>query len=176
MSENDPLARIEHGVTMMERRRQWESENRLALLWGHAVIGLVGGILMVLYSTATAWERIFINMVPDNDQIAQVVIGTPAIIGGFLLGFGLSSNPRNMITEMIGLCFLLLWELLMTGAMIWGAFNPAPGSDPVPYPIAVYGGLAYFMCVHIRSLYRWTVQSRIAHWWSTHFRRSNGPK
>jgi hypothetical protein len=159
----DPLDRLEEVAEKVATRAQnnasraaYESGNRFGLLWVHAGVGMVAGMQMLLFGTATQIEAFF-------GSYARLVMGPLALVGGFVLAWGLTRHPRAVWHEATGLFLLASWDLCMTIGLAVARFNqhyyqvlPIGQAQPrnyVPaYPVSVYGGMLGLLFIHLLTL------------------------
>ncbi|MDF9716037.1 hypothetical protein [Nocardioides sp. ChNu-99] len=149
---DEPLNRLERQVETLAAEHElataqatWENTNRIGLLWVHAGIGALAGVLILSAGTATSLERIF-------GPAAAPLTGWVPLIGGLLLADGLRSKPRSVPLEVVGLFLLLGWDLALTAGFLIAYFTALGLPTSRPYPVAVYGGLAALICVHLWTL------------------------
>jgi hypothetical protein len=159
MTDSDAFDRLEQAAETVAMRAEWERANRVGLLWVHATVGVWAGSQMLAFGSASniealvgVWSRSFLGLL--------------GIIGGTTLAVGIL-RQRRILVEAAGLFLLGLWDLLMCAGMTWariaaGDFHlrapweplPPPGTYVLPYPIAVYAGLAALIGVHLWTLRR----------------------
>ncbi|MBT56583.1 MAG: hypothetical protein CMF72_24685 [Mameliella sp.] len=138
--EDDALQRHVEAVEAVTAQATWENTNRIGLLWVHAGIGIVGGVLILARGGSTALNELNAAWGP--------ITGWVALMGGLMLADGLSHDPRSVPREATGLFAMLAWDLIMgVGFIIAAAEN---GTQP--YPVAIYGGLALLILVHLFTL------------------------
>lgn len=155
---SDPLARLENAAERIIGRSEYEQDNRRGLLWVHALIGILAGVQMALWGTATTLE---LAAGPDSRYVMAAV----GMLGGGLLAAGLSKRPRSIPLEVGGLVLVCAWDALMTAGLAYARFKqndyrPLGFRDPmmqgyvVAYPITVYAGLAALIGIHLWTLRR----------------------
>lgn len=159
---DEPLNRLERQVETLAAEHElataqatWENTNRIGLLWVHAGIGTLAGVLILSAGTAASLEGIF-------GPAAVPLTGWMPLIGGLLLADGLRSKPRSVPLEVAGLFLLLGWDLALTAGFLLAYFTGLGLPTSRPYPVAVYGGLAALICVHLWTL-RKVMRVRRAH-------------
>jgi hypothetical protein len=156
----DPLDRLEAAAEKVARRAEWETANRVGLLYVHAFVGITAGLQMFLFGSAANIEDLAGIWI-------RAALGVLGIAGGLILWRGIRATPRSIPAEATGLALLGIWDLAMTLGLAWaridsgdfsprGLFEPLPppGTYALPYPVAVYGGLFALICVHLWTLRR----------------------
>lgn len=154
--EQDGFDRLQAAAERVAGRAQYEQGNRRGLLWTHALMGMIGGLQMLAYGGPGTIENIV-------GTAARTFLGMAAILGGVLLATGLSTHPRNIRLETIGLCVMGLWDFAMTAGLLYGRleqhdFHFIPLGEPMPagyvvaYPVTIYGGLFALICIHLYTL------------------------
>ncbi len=128
--------------------------NRLTILHLHAAAGVYIGPLFALVDEAgqrgAAWQ--VIRLVPGS----TVTLGALLFLGGLILG--VATWHRAVRWEMVGLCLLLSWYLIVAVSFGLGAagwylgWGWVAGTRPVPYSHGVYLHLATIMIVHLVTL------------------------
>lgn len=169
MSDADPYDRLERAAEkvatsatdLAERVQQaeWERLNRVSLLWGHSGMGAIAGLQMIAFGSAANIEQLV-------GLWSRTALGALGVIGGLILAVGIIIGRRIWI-EAAGLALLGIWDLLMACGFIAariqaGDFGlrglteplPDPGTYALPYPIAIYLGMCYLVCVHLVTLRR----------------------
>lgn len=157
MPPPDAFDRLEAAAETVAQRAEWERSNRVGLLWVHAVVGIVVGIQMLLYGSATTIEAAL-------GLWTRPALAITGLVGGLLLAVGIVRN-RTVILEAIGLAVIGAWDLCMACGFIYarvsaGQFSPRAMFEPLPvgyvlpYPISVYLGLAALIAVHLWTLRR----------------------
>lgn len=155
----DRYEKIQRAADLLARRVIWEQGNRIGLLRIHGVVGLVAGLQMLLYGSASSLEHIFGLGIRE-------VLGFLGIVGGLILLGGLMHKPRRILLEAVGLVLLGMWDgLMFLGFAVarysqhnytrlpWGTPIPPPDSGYVtPYPIAVYAGMFALIVIHLLTL------------------------
>lgn len=157
---DDPLDRLERAAENVARRAEWETANRVGLLYVHAGVGILAGTQMLAFGSAANIEDL-------AGVWTRAALGVLGLVGGLTLWLGMSRQPRSIPTEAVGLVLLGIWDLAMTLGLAWarisagdftprGLFEPLPppGTYALPYPVAVYGGLFALICVHLWTLRR----------------------
>lgn len=148
-NDQDLLRAIAAGVRSLNAKRQWERDNRIALLWVHAEVGLIAGFLMLTYGTASVFHGWW------GEPAARLVTGIPPILGGLILAAGLYRRPRAIPWEVVGLCIMALWDLGMSLGLAYALRHGPPGVHSIPYPVVIYGGYFQILSVHL-----WTLSTR----------------
>jgi hypothetical protein len=133
-----------------------EQRNRLSMLHLHAAAACYIGPLFTLIGEegrrGAAWT--VIRLIPGS----TVTLGLLLAAGGLILGT--ATFRRVVFGEMLGLCVLLVWYLIVAvsfglGALGWYlGWDWVAGSRPVPYSHGVYAHLAAIMLVHLGTLIR----------------------
>lgn len=126
----------------------YDERNRLALLATHGWMALITGLLITAAGAPSPWVE-FAG--PDLDWALAV----PVLVGGSLLLIGLHSG-RRLAAEAFGMACLLAWDLVMTALFV----GQIQRHEYAVYPIAIYGGLAALMSIHLRTLWRYLKESR----------------
>lgn len=159
----DPLDRLETAAEAVARRAEesdsrtrYETGNRRALLWVHAIIGLLAGVQMYLFGSATIIES-------SLGVWTRPVMACLGVAGGFLLAAGLTRRPRSIPLEVAGLVLVGVWDAAMTFGLGLARYNQHDyhiirlGDDlPVgyvtAYPVTVYAGLLALIVIHLLTL------------------------
>lgn len=141
VNPNDPYMAVSNSLDGIVERHRYDQRNRLALLAIHGVIGVVVGVLMTFGDPPVAFQMLF-------GMENKLYLAVPPMIGGSILLSGLAAG-RILLAEAIGMFIMFLWDLGMVGVFIVQSIET---STPV-YAVAVYGGLAALMAVHLRTLY-----------------------
>lgn len=162
-SSEDAYDRLEHAAERVARRAEdtqnrsdYETQNRLSLLWVHAVVALLAGVQMLLYGTATQFEALF-------GPQSRLLMGPLALVGGVALVWGLTRKPRRIGSEALGLSLVALWDLAMTLGLAyarihqdkWAVISPhedLPLGYVPAYPVTVYAGMFVLLVVHLWTL------------------------
>lgn len=136
---------ISLGVDLLDRRRVWERENRIALLWVHAEVAITVGLLMVSYGTASTFVDLW------GDLGARLMTGVPPIIGGLVLSGGLVTRPRRIPVEIVGLITIALWDLGMSIGFLHALWSSP--SEALPYLAVIFAGYLQLLVVHAWTLW-----------------------
>lgn len=165
MSNPNPFDRLETAAETVAQRAMWETMNRVALLWCHAVIAFVTGTQMLAFGSAANIEALV-------GIWSRTALGVLGILGGITLAVGIWSGRRIWL-EALGLVLIGCWDFLMAAGFVAariqaGDFHlrglaeplPAPGTYSLPYPITVYAGLFALVCIHLLTLRRLAVIRR----------------
>ena len=164
MGDDDAFDRLEEAAENVARRAEWETGNRVGLLWIHVGIGLFAGSQMLAFGSAGNIEALV-------GVWSRTVLGVLGVLGGLVLALGIQRRKRHrgawLELEAIGLALLGLWDFLMAVGMAAariqaGDFSlralneplPPVGTYALPYPISVYLGLFGLICVHLWTLRR----------------------
>lgn len=159
---DEALDRLEKVAGNVARQAEWERANRVGLLWAHAGVGLLAGVQMLLFGTASNIEELV-------GLWTRAALGSLGVVGGLVLALGIRRRHRHrhywLECEAIGLVLIGLWDLCMALGMLVariqaGGFKPRalweplppPGTYVLPYPVAVYAGLFLLICVHLWTL------------------------
>lgn len=155
---NDPLERLDRAAENVITRARWETQNRRGLLWGHALLGVWAGTLILLFGGPRNIEDLV-------GMWSRGALGLVGIVGGIILAIGLLQRPRAIRYEALGLAVLGVWDLsfafgIAVARALQHNFTPRDLLEPQPvgyvvaYPVAVYGVLAYLIGVHLWTLRR----------------------
>jgi hypothetical protein len=133
-----------------------EQRNRLGMLHLHAVAAMYIGPLFALVGkegmTGAAWA--LIRSIPG----APYSLGGLLFTGGLVLGW--ATWKRHVRWEMIGLCVLLTWYLIIAVSFGAGAAGwylggrRGDGARPAPYTHGIYLHFSAVMLVHLGTLVR----------------------
>lgn len=126
----------------LAQKTRYEERNRLTLLGIHATMGVLIGALIIADGGPQVAQYL---------NVDHVSLGLPAFVGGSLLWVGLLAN-RNLRLEAFGMTLMLIWDLFMCGLFVVAALGGAPAYSASLYPIALYGGMAALMSVHLWTL------------------------
>ena len=155
---HDPMRRLEVAAERVIDRTTYEQGNRRGLLWVHAIIGLLAGVQMALWGSASIIE----TAVGTWTRPMMAALG---MIGGATLAFGLSRRPRLIAAEVVGLGLIGLWDLLMTIGLAIARIRqddyaliplgkPLEVGYVVAYPTTIYAGLFALIVIHLTTLLR----------------------
>lgn len=141
-----------------EAQRQfiWAQQNRLGLLWVHGLMGVLVGLLMLAFGTASNFETMIGGWM-------RPFLGTLGIVGGIAIIIGLTRRPRSIRWEAIGLALLGVWDLIIMASFTTLLFERPPhlswpwevigDAYSRPYPILIYGGLLMLLLLHLLTLW-----------------------
>lgn len=130
--------------------------NRLSLLHLHAGAAIYIGPLFALVGSdgmqGAAW--VLIRMIPG----APYSLGALLFTGGLILA--VATWRRAVLWEMVGLCVLLSWYLIITVSFGAGAAGwyfggrRGDGARPAPYAHGIYLHFSGVMLAHLATLIR----------------------
>lgn len=154
----DPYDRLERTAERIVSRQTYEQQNRWGLLWVHALMGLTAGVQMSLWGSAS-------NIEGNLGTWVRPVLAGIGFFGGLSLAVGLSTRPRSIPFEVVGLVLVGLWDLCMALGLFVARvrqdnFGRIPLGQPLEpgyvaaYPISVYGGLFALVLIHLWTLRR----------------------
>lgn len=151
MADHEKLDQAEQSLNRLVRRQHYDESNRLTLLILHGVGAIFVGLLLSAGEPPQAWR----DMVPNGNM--DWILWLPALTGGLFLLSGLWNN-RNLVLELVGMCLIAAWDIMMVLVFINMAKDA--GTNAALYPISVYTTLCSLMAVHIRTVLKYMRQGK----------------